>query len=69
MDVEFDASIAFESRTIVGTTTATIAVRATHTEELAILDGFYEYGEAIGFKLFYNKANDLNRDDNRHRRL
>lgn len=39
--------------------TVTVAVRATRAEEVEILESIYEFGRDIGFKPFYDKANDF----------
>lgn len=49
----------------VGDTAVTVAVHATRRQELAILDSIYEHSDELGFKPFYNKANDFEYDSRR----
>lgn len=51
-------SITMDASTV-GRTTVTVAVCSSRDEELDILDSIYHHGGEIGFKPFYNKANDF----------
>ncbi|MFC6993181.1 hypothetical protein ACFQH3_19265 [Haladaptatus sp. GCM10025707] len=53
----FASSIALDASTV-GGTTVTVAVHSTREQEPEILSSIYEHGADIGFKPFYDKANN-----------
>ena len=53
----YTASITMDASTV-GDTTVTVAVHAPREREPDVLTTIYEHGDAIGFKPFYDKAND-----------
>lgn len=53
----YSTSVTMDASTV-GDTTVTAAVHAPRELEPAILEAIYDHGSAIGFKPFYNKAND-----------
>jgi hypothetical protein len=54
----YSTSVTMDASTV-GDTTVTVAVHAPRELEPAILEAIYDHGSAIGFKPFYNKANDF----------
>lgn len=73
----FDQSIAIDASTV-GGITVTVAVRASRTEELEVLDSIYSAAEGYDFYPFRDKSHDLEYrasheffeaiiEDNRHR--
>ena len=56
-DDTYTSSITMDASTV-GDTTVTVAVHAPREREPDILTTIYEHGDAIGFKPFYDKAND-----------
>jgi len=56
-DDTYTMSVALDASTV-GDTTVTVAVHASREIEPAILTLVYEHGAEIGFKPFYDKAND-----------
>lgn len=61
---DYATSIVMDASTV-GETTVTVAVHAPREREPAILNGIYNYGSDLGFKPFYNKANDFEYTDRR----
>lgn len=59
---EFHSSIAIDASNV-GSTTITVAVLSSRSQEPDILESIYEHGSEIGFKPFYNKANDYEYED------
>jgi hypothetical protein len=53
----YSASIMMDASTV-RDTTVTVAVHVPREREPAILDSIYAYGAALGFKPFYDKANE-----------
>jgi len=49
----------------VGKTTVTVAVYASREQEPAILEALYEHGSELGFKPFYEKANNFDHERQR----
>ena len=62
-DTEFDCSITLDSSTIANRTTVTVAVYSARSEELDILDSFYEHGDELDFRPFLHKGNDLDQEE------